>query len=279
VRRAARCAPKQLAPRLEEEWLADLLDRKGHLSRLGFAIGCYWAVRVIAHEHHPVRAAAPASATAGRGATLVYDRFDWALLSRRTVVLLSILALHVLLIYCFATGLARKIVTVIAPPIHVGFIDKPRERPLPPPPAPTLVRPRLDIPKSLVQIDSPPDTSAIREPPTQPQKVALVPSHPSIPVTRVTGGPARGFPNTDDYYPAAARRLGETGSSVVRVCVDARGRLTAAPTIAQSSGSGRLDEGAITLAKAGTGHYRPTTENGLPVPSCYDFRIIFTLRE
>jgi hypothetical protein len=39
-----------------------------------------------------------------------------------------------------------------------------------------------------------------------------------------------------------------------------------------------LDEGAIKLAKAGSGHYRATTENGTPVSSCYGFLIKFNLQ-
>jgi len=36
-------------------------------------------------------------------------------------------------------------------------------------------------------------------------------------------------------------------------CVDEKGRLTAAPTVARSSGTASLDEGALKLAKAGSG--------------------------
>ena len=46
----------------------------------------------------------------------------------------------------------------------------------------------------------------------------------------------------------------------------------------QSSGSARLDEGAIKLARAGSGHYRASTENGTPVSSCYGYLIKFNLR-
>lgn len=33
------------------------------------------------------------------------------------------------------------------------------------------------------------------------------------------------------------------------------------------------------LAKAGSGHYRPTTENGQPVSSCCAFRIVFRIED
>jgi TonB family protein len=65
----------------------------------------------------------------------------------------------------------------------------------------------------------------------------------------------------------------------VQVCVDANGRLTSQPAITQSSGSARLDEGALTLARAGSGHYRATTEDGRAVSSCFPFRIRFEFRD
>jgi hypothetical protein len=61
--------------------------------------------------------------------------------------------------------------------------------------------------------------------------------------------------------------------------VDDKGRLTAVPTLAETSGSASLDEGALKLAKAGSGHYRATTEDGRPVSSCYQFRIRFNFKE
>jgi TonB family protein len=83
----------------------------------------------------------------------------------------------------------------------------------------------------------------------------------------------------DDYYPSAAKRLEEQGIATVGVCVDANGRLTSDPTTVQSSGSSRLDQGALQLAKAGSGHYRATTEDGRRVSSCYSFRVRFELRK
>ncbi|MGB6357057.1 MAG: TonB family protein [Steroidobacteraceae bacterium] len=69
-----------------------------------------------------------------------------------------------------------------------------------------------------------------------------------------------------------------TWAATVKVCVDAKGRLTSAPTMVESSESARLDEAALRLAQAGSGHYRASTEDGQPVYSCYPFRIRFELR-
>lgn len=50
VRRAACNTPQFLCERLEEEWLADLAQRRGRMSQLRFALGCYWAATVISHD-------------------------------------------------------------------------------------------------------------------------------------------------------------------------------------------------------------------------------------
>jgi TonB family protein len=97
-------------------------------------------------------------------------------------------------------------------------------------------------------------------------------------VQRVPGGPGQGFPDAAKYYPDAARRRGQTGEPVVRACVDESGRLTEAPVIERSSDIERLDEAALSLAKDGSGHYRPATEDGRPVFSCFTFTVHFVLR-
>lgn len=101
---------------------------------------------------------------------------------------------------------------------------------------------------------------------------------PAHVVTQVQGGPGSGFPNPDDYYPTLAKYREVQGTSTVRVCVDVHGRLTSDPATLQGSGSALLDEGALKLAKAGSGHYRASTEDGRPVNSCYPFRIRFQLK-
>jgi protein TonB len=202
---------------------------------------------------------------------------DWALVSRRTSTLLLILALHALLIYGFATGLTQKLIQVLPPAIQTVIEDQPRTREPPPPPSgPRLTEPHEVIPWTDVKIAETPEENTIHE--VEPEHSAAPPTVAVKAPIRVLGGPGKGFPNTDDYYPPASVRLGEEGSASVRVCVDDQGRLAAAPTIAESSGSERLDEGALKLAKAGSGHYRATLEDGQPVSSCYAFRVRFVMR-
>ena len=58
---AACNAPPFLCERLEEEWLADLAQRRGRMSQLSFALGCYWAATVITHDLGTVRVPAASS--------------------------------------------------------------------------------------------------------------------------------------------------------------------------------------------------------------------------
>jgi hypothetical protein len=94
----------------------------------------------------------------------------------------------------------------------------------------------------------------------------------------VVARPGPGFPSSADYYPATSRRIGEQGATDVQVCVGVDGQLTAEPAIARTSGSSRLDEGALLLAKAAEGHYIPQTQDGRPVVSCFVFRVTFVLQ-
>jgi periplasmic protein TonB len=273
VHRAASAAPRALVARLEEEWLADIATRPSVFSRLGFALGCCWATMLIAHE---LRAAVPVTSTAA-GPNLLGDA---GYFSRRSLTLLVVVALHVALFFALMNGLVTKVHKIIEQPIVPRIIDNPRPQNLPPTPPPALakwrmidVRPPEDPPVGNYDdtIDVNPGVHEIL--PQQP-----IPPSPPRAVTRGPVGPGSGFPNTDEYYPSISKWKLEQGIATVRVCVDTNGRLTAVPTTVESSGSAQLDAGALQLAKAGSGHYRPTLEDGKAVNSCYSFRVRFELR-
>jgi periplasmic protein TonB len=275
---AARRAPPMLAERLEEEWLAALAERGGPVARLRLALGCCWATCVIAHEH---AGAAMLAATFPSGAKLLHSlsRHEPWFLPRRTAVFFVIVGLHVLVIGALAAGLTRTVIPHHDPRTTVDFTyEHPPAAPPPAAPRPNFSPTVLDMPPPEVPIDAVPGDSEIRAIASEPPQVLPPPQAARAPV-RIDGGPGVDFPATDDFYPAAARRLGEKGAATVRVCVDPRGRLSAEPVIAQSSGSARLNDGALKLARSGSGHYRPTTEDGRPVGACYAFRIRFDLKD
>ncbi|MBV9725068.1 MAG: TonB family protein, partial [Gammaproteobacteria bacterium] len=203
---------------------------------------------------------------------------DSQFFTRRTIVFLVILALHVFLAWALATGLAHRAIELIAPPIQADVVQEEvkRDEP-PPPPPPQLERPPVEVPPPDVNIQMPvePTSTAIQNVTDKP--VAHPPPPPKATV-RTQPRPAKGFPNSEDFYPPASQRLGEQGSAVVEYCVDTAGKLTQEPKVATSSGSSRLDEAAVKLMKAGSGKISPATEDGKPVNVCSRLNIKFQLR-
>lgn len=106
---------------------------------------------------------------------------------------------------------------------------------------------------------------------------AICKSETARPVTPLEEQASMSRPvNPDDYYPAAARRRGEQGAPIVKVCVGPTGKLLREPEITDSSGYPELDAAVIRAAKAT--RYRAGTRNGAALPeSCITFKIKFTL--
>jgi periplasmic protein TonB len=204
---------------------------------------------------------------------------DSQFMTRRGAVLVAIVALHVFIGWALATGLARRAIELVAPPIQTQIVEEvKKEVAPPPPPPPQFERPPVELPPPDVTINVPveSETTAIRVTNTP---VVHAPPPPPREVRRTAAGVGgRGFPNSDDYYPDASRRLEEQGAAEVHSCIDGSGRLTAEPSIVKTSGSARLDGGAIRLAKAASGRYTPATEDGKPVPACVNFIVKFQLR-
>lgn len=277
VRCAARQAPPELAQRLQEEWLADLAARQSAFARIRFGLGCCWATRVIAHDFGTAAAAAAGSAS-GQRLLVEWYGDDLSRFSRRTVALIAIICLHAGIFYLYLNGFPPSAVVERASPISAGFLRATR-RPDRPAilPAAKLTPISDPVAPPDFPLDLPSEPTSTVPPRAHRPAVAFPPARQPA-MHLVAGGPGAGFPDTEEYYPPAARRLEEEGAAVVRVCVDASGHLTAAPTVLQSSGLARIDEGALRLAQAGSGHYRPTTENGRPVSACYPFLIRFRLR-
>jgi periplasmic protein TonB len=200
---------------------------------------------------------------------------DTNFLTRRTAVLIAIILLHIGIFWALATGLAQRAIEVLAPPIQTEIVQEETKKvDLPPPPPPEFQKPPVEVPPPDVVVDMPVEattSTAITNTTTQ----HVAPPPPARPAGPTTPAHPTKLPNTEDYYPSASQRLGEEGTSTVHVCVDASGKLSAAPTISQSSGKPRLDEGATNLAKAG--RYAAAVSDGKPEAGCVDFRVKFQL--
>jgi protein TonB len=205
---------------------------------------------------------------------------DTQFFTTRTTVLAAIIALHLFIAWALATGLARKAIEVLAPPIQTDIVQEEKNKVEPPPPPPP------EMQKQVVEVPPPDINIAMPE---------VGPSTTAITATAATNKPApppvakavnrtamvidsKHFPNSEDFYPQASKRLGEQGNPVVHICLGADGKLAAgSPSIATSSGSPRLDEGALALVKAGARYITPAKEDGKPVAACQDLRIRFEL--
>lgn len=199
---------------------------------------------------------------------------DTQYFTRRTAVLFAIVGLHVFIFWALATGLAQRAIEVIAPPIQTQIVQEETKKvDLPPPPPPEFQKPPVEVPPPDVVVDMPVEASnstAITNVSSKPQ-----PAAPPRPAGPSVAAHALKLPNTEDYYPSASQRLGEEGTSTMKVCVDPSGKLAGAPSVAQTSGKPRLDEGAVNLAKAG--RYAPAMSEGKPVEGCFEFRVKFQL--
>jgi protein TonB len=277
IHHAARRAPQSLSERLEEEWLADLTARPSALSRLRFALGCCWATQVITLEFQPTRAPIGASGATAKHLS-VYAGAGLGNFSGRSGTLLLVVSLHALVFYGLLTAITRVQPSPKAEPLTPRVLDDPRPPKVLPPYSPTLDRTPIVVQRPEFPL-LPPEGDQIQDAKTGPSVDPTPPQHmaPHL-VTQVQGGPGSGFPTPDEFYPSLSRRLGEQGIATVQVCVDAKGRLTSEPITVQGSGSARLDAGALEVARAGSGHYRATTQDGQPVNSCYPFRVRFQLR-
>jgi TonB family protein len=197
--------------------------------------------------------------------------------SQRAIAFATIAGLHAIVIVAIVSGFARTTVQRIwDQPITIDFPEKPDPTVVPPPPPanPSFERPDVDTgPLPDIQIDFPSGDSTTA--------ITPVAERPPVPtVTRPVALPIRlvgkhRLPNTDDYYPASEIRNGVEGASTVGVCVDANGKRSSDPTLVQSSGSAKLDEGAKHVLR--DGRYARAMQGDQYVSSCYQFRIVFKI--
>jgi protein TonB len=201
---------------------------------------------------------------------------DSSFFTRRGIVVVLIIALHAFVLWALVSGMAHKIVQVIAPNIEADIVEevKKDDEP-PPPPPPEMERPPVEVPPPEVSIDLPMETNT-----TAIQDVTdKAPPPAPPPPPRVAGSPAKmkSAVDPDQYYPPGAKRREEQGSPVVQACVGPNGRLVREPVITETSGFPELDGAAVKVAKAN--RYSPAMEAGTALPeSCVKFKVKFVIK-
>jgi periplasmic protein TonB len=199
------------------------------------------------------------------------------LFSRRALVFVISLAVQVALFVIFETGMASKVMNVVAPPIQTDIVQEVQKRDEPPPPPPPkMEHPPVEVPPPDVAINVPVETNTtaitvVQKP--KPQVYAPAPVHRAV--VRGASIDMKGSGDPDEYYPEASRRLEEQGTALVYACVGSNGRVDGNPKIEKSAGSSRLDQAAIKYAMHA--RYHPQTEDGKPVAGCTKFAVTFRL--
>ncbi|PLP98955.1 energy transducer TonB [Cupriavidus pauculus] len=183
-------------------------------------------------------------------------------------ITVAVLLFHVGLLYLIQSGLARKMTeAIIAPEIIARIIpmEPPRQAPAPEPPKQQtppkqvkVVTPRPAPPKpqpTPTPVASlPPSPTAIEAPPAPPAPPAPAPE-PAAPAAPANAAPrAVGIDEIEcsraqPVYPRQSQRLGESGTTIVNLTIDEKGKIIKA-VVKKSSGSSRLDDAAVEAVKA-----------------------------
>lgn len=207
------------------------------------------------------------------------DAISTPMLSRRALVFLGIVALHVGFVYVLNAGLAQQAIEQVFGPIETKMIEEVKdEEEKPPPPPPKIeTTPPPFVPPPDISIDLPVETSTTTAISATTQKPVAKPPPPVV-SNKVAArqNPKRPFSITEDDYPPQSKRLGEEGSVVLRLFIAEDGSMTDVQVVT-SSGFPRLDEAAVKKAK----RWRaiPATEGGKPVASVMDFKVTWKIKQ
>ncbi len=186
-----------------------------------------------------------------------------------------VVALHILLIYGLATGLAARYAKFVPAVLEAHIVQ---EHPKPPPPKPPPPEVKLQKPPPMSTIP-PPDIDIKAPPPQRAITAVEAPPTPPAPPAPIANTPVEsvGSTHTIPPYPPLARRLNHEGSVLLKISIAASGAVTDVQVV-KSSGYHELDEAARDWVKSHW-RYRPATRAGHPVASTTQARVRFNLRE
>ena len=176
-------------------------------------------------------------------------------LSRKTIVGIVVVGIHVLLIVGLIIATAVKYIPQLREVLDMKLVkheeeDKPKE---PPPPPPDFMPPPVQTVVDLPVISGPPPVNAIVQKPVE-KPAPVVKAPPAISPARLAKGMNLGEA-CESYYPSASRRLSEEGSVVILFRVLVNGHV-GETKIETSSGYPRLDE-ATAKCLTSQGRFEP----------------------
>ena len=193
-------------------------------------------------------------------------------LSRRGMFLMLLVLFHIVLIWGLKSGFAMKMVAAVMQPIKAEIINEVDDEVAPPPPPPPKMEiPPVEVPPPVVSIVIAPDaapTTALSNVTDRPCRRRRRHQWPRSRRTALSLNKKASQPSTAEYYPPTSQRLGEEGSTKVKICVGTNGRVTSATT-EETSGFERLDEAASRSRSFTASIRRQKTESRLRhAPRC-----------
>jgi protein TonB len=195
--------------------------------------------------------------------------------SRKLAPLAAIVVGHAIVFYLAWSGMLRTVTHAILPQVvTVTFVAAPE--PLKPAPAPKevpLAQPKQSFVPPLPQVNIVQTEPTITLPPPQARPAepaaaaAVVTAHAAPPAPPQAAAPktisgVEYIRAPQPVYPSISRRMGETGTVMLRVLIGEKGTAEQV-TVQKSSGSNNLDEaGRQAVLRA---LYKPYLEDGKPV--------------
>jgi protein TonB len=195
-------------------------------------------------------------------------------MSRNTTIVLSVIALHVAVLWAMQTGLLRRVaeavvpaeilVEIMAPPSPAAPLPKPQLQPQPkvqvktstpkpaqptpaiaeqPAPTPLAIAPSANAPAPSAA--APAAISAAMASNNTGSTAHAPPAPPAPPKVELPSSDADYLNNPRPQYPALSKRLNEQGKVVVRALIGVDGQASQA-TVKTSSGFDRLDQAALS---------------------------------
>ncbi len=212
--------------------------------------------------------------TYGPAATLSGDEFTRR--GRKLAPMAAIVVGHAVVFYLAYSGMLRTVTHAILPQVvNVTFVAAPEPLKAPPPPKVVpLVQPKQTFVPPLPQVNIVQTEPTITLPPPQPRPseaapavaapaAAVAPPAPPQPSAPKTVSGVEYVRAPQPVYPSISRRMGETGTVMLRVLIGEKGTAEQV-TIQKSSGSSNLDEaGRQAVLRA---LYKPHVEDGKAIP-------------
>jgi len=204
--------------------------------------------------------------------------------TKRTVIMILVILLHVACLWALQNGLARRLVDILPKDIKTEIIkeEKKEEPPPPPPPPPDQAPPPPFVPPVEVAIASPMEAPVNTITTTQEKPPAVTPPV-MAPRQQVVTGPRvdmkKSLGSCDELYneSAALKRDNAAGSVVVRCTIASNGRCND-PSVAKGSGNEAIDALGTRCAKELL-RFVPGTVDGAVQTQVYEFKLTFKPKE